>query len=160
VDPPFNAGVRRGARRGRGERARGADAYDDSWGGLDAFLRMLEPRLAAMRDAMSERASLWLHLDYRTVHDAKVLADRVFGRGAFRGEVVWVPGNGACRRSGPSVTHQTILVYAKGRHMIWNADEPVLREAFFAKKLGRNGVGIDLSPLACDVARRRLRASG
>ncbi len=129
VDPPFNAGGRRAAREGSGQRARGTEAYRDHWGGVDAFLAMLEPRLEAIRDAMSERGSLWLHLDHRTVHDAKVAADRVFGRAAFRGEVIWVPGNGARKKTGPSATHQTILVYAPGE-MIWNGDDPALREPY------------------------------
>jgi site-specific DNA-methyltransferase (adenine-specific) len=130
VDPPFNAGGKRGMRQERGHRATGAEAYADAWGGLDAFLTMLEPRLDAMRGALTDAGSLWLHLDFRAVHDAKVAADRVFGRGAFRGEIVWVPGNGARRVKGPSVTHQTILVYARGRDMIWNASDPTLREPF------------------------------
>jgi site-specific DNA-methyltransferase (adenine-specific) len=129
VDPPFNAGGKRSARVGAGERVHGAAAYSDAWGGLDAFLNMLEPRLAAIRDVMSERASLFLHLDFRAVHDAKVTADRVFGRGAFRGEIVWVPGNGS-RGQGPSVTHQTLLIYARGKDLVWNAKDPVLREPF------------------------------
>jgi site-specific DNA-methyltransferase (adenine-specific) len=130
VDPPFNAGGQRGARQGKGERVKGAAAYDDAWGGIEAFLGMLEPRLGAMRDALSEKGSLWLHLDWRAVHDAKVVADRVFGRGAFRGEIIWIPGNGARRVKGPSVTHQTLLVYARGRDMIWNANDAALREPF------------------------------
>lgn len=28
------------------------------------------------------------------------------------------------------MTHQTILVYARGKEMMWNADEPTLREPF------------------------------
>ena len=128
MDPPFNAGGERGARRKQGERVAGAKAYRDFWGGLEAFLAMLEPRLVAVRDALSEHGSLWLHLDHRAVHDAKVLADRVFGRASFQGEVIWVPGNGGKRRSGPSVTHQTLLIYARGREMIWNGDDPALRE--------------------------------
>lgn len=143
VDPPFNAGGTRGARVGRGDRARGSAAYKDSWGGLDAFLRMLEPRLAAMRDAMTENGSAWLHLDFRAVHDAKVTADRVFGRNAFRGEVVWVPGNGARKRNGPAVTHQTILVYSKSRGMIWNSDDPALREPFASTSLRMHFGNVD-----------------
>jgi site-specific DNA-methyltransferase (adenine-specific) len=127
VDPPFNTGYGHGRRKGRGERARGERAYDDAWGGLDAFLAMLAPRLAAIARVLSARGSLFLHLDHRTVHDAKVLADGVFGRAAFQGEIVWVPGNGARRRSGPSVSHQTLLVYAPGT-MIWNDRDPALRE--------------------------------
>ena len=128
IDPPFNAGGTRGARQKKGERVDGALAYRDAWGGLDAFLAMLEPRLVAVRDALSPQGSLWLHLDHRAVHDAKVLTDRVFGRAAFQGEIIWVPGNGGKRRAGPSVTHQTILVFARGREMIWNGDDPALRE--------------------------------
>jgi site-specific DNA-methyltransferase (adenine-specific) len=130
VDPPFDTRVHHGVRDGRGERARGERAYRDSWGGIDAFLAMLEPRLDAVREVMSERGSLFLHLDHRTVHEAKVLADRVFGRAAFQGEIVWLPGNGARRRGGPSVTHQTIVIYARGRQMIWNDDDPALREPY------------------------------
>jgi len=130
VDPPFDTRAHHGIRDGQGARARGERAYKDSWGGSERFLAMLEPRLACVRDAMSERGSLFLHLDYRAVHEAKVLADRVFGRGAFQGEIVWIPGNGGRRRGGPSVTHQTILVYARGRAMIWNDDDPALREPY------------------------------
>lgn len=130
VDPPFNAGGERGARVGAGDRVRGRKAYADCWGGIDGFLSMLEPRLFAMRAAMSEQGSLWLHLDHRGVHEAKCLADSVFGRSAFQGEVIWVPGNGARRKNGPSVTHQTILVYSKGASMLWNDSDPALREPY------------------------------
>jgi site-specific DNA-methyltransferase (adenine-specific) len=130
VDPPYDTRTHHGVREGSGARARGERAYKDSWGGIDAFLAMLEPRLACVRDAMSERGSLFLHLDHRTVHEAKVLADRVFGRDHCQGEIVWLPGNGGRRRGGPSVTHQTILVYARGKHMIWNDDDPALREPY------------------------------
>jgi len=130
VDPPFNAGGERGAREQRGERVRGKAAYRDAWGGIDRFLAMLEPRLAAVREVMSERGSLWLHLDHRAVHEAKIVCDKLFGRQRFRGEVVWVPGNGARRSDGPSVTHQTILVYARGKDIIWNAEDQALRESY------------------------------
>lgn len=135
ADPPFNAGGKRAARVGKGERARGLHAYDDAWSSIESFLNMLEPRLVVMREALSERGTLWLHLDHRTVHDAKVTADRVFGRGAFLGEVIWVPGNGGKKRSGPSVTHQTILIYARGKQPIWNGEDPALRESFATTSL-------------------------
>jgi len=130
VDPPFNAGGTRSARQGSGHRVNGAAAYRDAWGGIDNFLEMLKPRLSAMREVMSECASLWLHLDHRAVHDAKVLADTIFGSRCFEGEVIWVPGNGGRRRAGPSVTHQTILIYRKGKEFIYNLDSPVLREPY------------------------------
>ncbi|HEY6559536.1 MAG TPA: site-specific DNA-methyltransferase [Polyangiaceae bacterium] len=143
VDPPFNAGVKRAARRERGSRAQGTHAYEDNWGGLDGFLHMLEPRLAVLRDAMSERASLWLHLDYRAVHDAKTLCDRVFGRARFRGEIIWIPGNGGRKRDAPNVTHQTILIYSKGARMLWNAHDPALREPYASTSLSMHFQNVD-----------------
>ncbi|HSC87260.1 MAG TPA: site-specific DNA-methyltransferase [Polyangiaceae bacterium] len=130
VDPPYNAGGRRAARQGSGSRATGEFAYSDSWGGLDAFLDMLRPRLERMRECMSERGSLWLHLDHRAVHDAKVACDGLFGRAGFRGEVIWIPGNGSKSRLGPSVTHQTILIYSRSADMLYNVADPSLREPF------------------------------
>lgn len=150
VDPPFNTGVAHRARAGRGARAEGERAYHDAWGGLDAFLAMLEPRLALLRELMSESSSLWLHLDHRGVHDAKVLADRIFGRERFRGEVVWVPGNGARNRRGPSVTHQTLLIYSRGRDLIWNYKDPLYREPFA-------GTSLDMHFSHVDGSGRRFR---
>jgi site-specific DNA-methyltransferase (adenine-specific) len=131
VDPPFNAGGKRRARLSSGvERAHGTLAYSDQFGSADGFIEMLEPRLAAMRACLSESGSLWLHLSHHTVHEAKGAADRVFGRTAFQGEVIWIPGNGGRRRNGPSVTHQTILIYSRGAEMIWNGGDAALREPY------------------------------
>ncbi len=130
VDPPYNTGVSHGARRRRGARAQGPLAYSDAWGGLSGFLAMLEPRLELLRDRLLPEGTLWLHLDYRAVHDAKVLGCRVFGADAFRGEVVWVPGNGARNRRGPSVTHQSILIFSRTTDPIYNTDDPRLREPY------------------------------
>jgi site-specific DNA-methyltransferase (adenine-specific) len=144
VDPPFNAGGERKARLSAGEqRASGTPAYRDQFGGIDAFLDMLEPRLEAMRNCLSGDGSLWLHLGHQAVHEAKILADRVFGRAAFQGEVIWVPGNGGRRRGGPSVTHQTILIYCRSAKMIWNGDAPTLREPYADTSLRMHFKSVD-----------------
>src|SRR5687768_2391170 len=86
VDPPFNAGGKRRARLELGmDRVRGTLAYDDHFGSVDDFIAMLEPRLHAMRECLTDVGSLWLHLSHHTVHEAKSAADRVFGRHAFQG---------------------------------------------------------------------------
>jgi len=132
LDPPFNVGARFGARVGRStSRASGPVAYEDRWPSIDAYLRWLEPRVSAARDCLATDGTLWLHLDHRAVHEAKGVCDRVFGRAAFTGEIVWVTGNGVRgARRGPGVTHQTILVYAGGKDFVWNGRDPTLREPF------------------------------
>jgi site-specific DNA-methyltransferase (adenine-specific) len=137
LDPPFCVGSTFGSRivrgpRGRSrapaERAQGPVAYDDRWESLDAYLAWLERRVASIRDLLEPRGTMWLHLDQRAVHEAKVACDRVFGRSSFVGEVIWVPGNGSKARRGPGLGHQTLLVYAAGREFLWNSQDPMLRE--------------------------------
>jgi site-specific DNA-methyltransferase (adenine-specific) len=145
LDPPFNVGAafaartRAGEARGQRQKSSGPVAYGDAWGGRPAFLAMLRPRLSAVRELMASTASLYLHLDYRTVHYAKVLCDELFGPAAFRGEIVWAPGNGARGRRGPSMTHQTLLVFSKDARadgeFVWNADDPDLREPYAATSI-------------------------
>jgi site-specific DNA-methyltransferase (adenine-specific) len=137
LDPPFNVGTTFAARDpDGGSRASGRVAYVDHWASMDAYLGWLEARVAVLRDCLADDGTMWLHLDHRAVHDAKVRCDHVFGRAAFQGEVVWATGNGARGvRRGPGTTHQTLLIYARGDAIVWNARDPALREPFAATSL-------------------------
>lgn len=145
LDPPFGVGVTFGARaRAGGWRVHGQVAYDDRWPSIDAFLAWLAPRIAVARDCLAADGTMWLHLDRRAVHEAKVLCDRIFGRRRYLGEVVWVPGNGARgARRGPRTTHQTILLYAAGRDFLWNSNDPSLREPFATTSLAMHFANVD-----------------
>jgi site-specific DNA-methyltransferase (adenine-specific) len=96
---------------------------------------------------MAPGATLWLHLDWRAVHEVKVAADAVLGRGAFLGEVVWTPGNGGRGARGFAVTHQTILLYARRpderRDVVWNATDPMLREPYAATSVAMHFKNVD-----------------
>jgi len=145
LDPPFRVGTVFGARsREGGLRARGSFAYDDRWPSMDSYLEWLKRRVAVVRECLALDGTMWLHLDYRTVHEAKLACDRIFGRGAFLGEVIWVPGNGARgARRGPGTTHQTLLLYARSKRFIWNAHDPSLREPFAATSLAMHFTRVD-----------------
>jgi site-specific DNA-methyltransferase (adenine-specific) len=143
LDPPYGLGTTMTARaevgqgRGRRRAASGPAAFDDP--SPEELVALLVPRLAAIRERMRPGATLWLHLDHRAVHEAKVEVDRLFGRGAFLGEVIWTPGNGGRRGNGLAVTHQTLLVYARAPaergDVVWNADDPALREPYATTSL-------------------------
>jgi site-specific DNA-methyltransferase (adenine-specific) len=149
LDPPFKVeksfGARISTRGARSTRADGPIAYDDTWPSLDAYLEWLEERVAVVRALLSPRGTMWLHLDHRAVHEAKVLCDRVFGRSRFRGEVVWVPGNGSKSKTGPGMGHQTLLLYAKSLEPgpIWNAKDPALRAPFAATSQSMHFKNVD-----------------
>ena len=126
ADPPFNTGRRQERRRLRtrldpgGDRvgfggrryrtvALGRRGFDDRF---DDYLGFLEPRLREMRRLLGPRGSLFLHLDYREVHYAKVLLDGIFGRASFLNEIVWAYDYGARTTRRWSPKHDSILWYA------------------------------------------------
>lgn len=138
LDPPYGVGtdfvarLEKGQARGRRTERAGPTAYRDD-AAIEPLVAMLVGAAAAIRERMRPGALFCLHMDHRAVHEAKVAMDGVFGRGAFVGEVVWVPGNGG-RGRGFSVTHQTLLLYTDAakhrREVLWQTDHPLLREPY------------------------------
>ncbi len=109
IDPPFGTGT---VRRGRlAKRQRYRDLPDDP----DDFVAWLEPRLAASRRVLKAHGSLFVHLDYRTVHYVKVALDRLFGRSRFVNEIIWCYAVGGKSQRRFARKHDTVLWYARGR---------------------------------------------
>ncbi|WP_443096066.1 DNA-methyltransferase [Rothia koreensis] len=151
VDPPFNTGraqVRRNLRshrvdpedadrrgfKGRGYKSvleslsRYDDAFEDYWS-------FLLPRLELARDLMTESGTLYLHLDYREVHYAKVMCDMVFGRDCFLNEIIWAYDYGARARRRWPAKHDNILVYVKDPKNYHFDSAEVDREPYMAPGL-------------------------
>lgn len=128
-DPP----VRHGFHGHAYERVRGMlRAYDDRFDDYGAFL---VPRLEQAWRLLAEDGTLYLHLDYREAHYAKVMLDAVFGRDCFLNEIIWAYDYGAKSRRRWPTKHDTILVYVKNpREYVFNADE-VDREPYMAPGL-------------------------
>lgn len=126
LDPPFKV------EKAFAHRQRDEIAYDDTWDSLESYLAWLEERLVVVRSLLSPRGTMWLHLDQRAVHEAKTVCDRVYGRTQFRGEIIWVPGNGTKARLGPGIGHQTLLLYGRTKEALWNGKDAALREPFAA----------------------------
>ncbi len=151
LDPPFNTGRVQGkqvetarASTGTGaslggfhgreyERLRGDlraydDRFDDYWG-------FLEPRLAEAWRLLADDGTLYVHLDYREAHYAKVLMDALFGRERFLNELIWAYDYGAKTRKRWPTKHDTILVYVKDPKNYWFDSEAVDREPYMAPGL-------------------------
>jgi adenine-specific DNA-methyltransferase len=48
-------------------------AYRDTWGkGLDSFLQMMYDRLVLMRELLSDKGSIYVHLDWRTISHVRI----------------------------------------------------------------------------------------
>lgn len=127
IDPPFNTGrsqVRQSLRTKRSptgsrvgfkgekyETVKGAKlAYNDTF---DDYWSFLEPRLLEAWRLLSDNGTLYLHLDYREVHYAKVYLDSIFGSACFLNEIIWAYDYGARARKKWPTKHDNILVYVK-----------------------------------------------
>ena len=131
ADPPFATGraqrlvsVRSSQGAGqptrtgfRGKRASYATVSDLAWDDdlpLDDHLAALEARVRQVHRVLAPHGSLYLHVDWRTVHHVRLLLDRVFGTERFLNELVWAYDYGGRAADRWPRKHDTILWYAKG----------------------------------------------
>ena len=149
IDPPFNTGrvqkrqelsmVRSadGDRTGfsgqRYETVKGAlHRYDDAFRDYWSFL---EPRLMEAWRVLADDGTLYLHLDYREVHYAKVMLDAIFGRDCFLNEIIWAYDYGARTKRRWPTKHDNILVYVKDPSAYHFDSAEVDREPYMAPGL-------------------------
>lgn len=152
IDPPFNtgkvqsrqslktvrtdapvAGSRVGFQGQTYETVRGkVTAYNDSFSDYWGFL---EPRLEEAWRLLAPTGTLYLHLDYREVHYAKVLLDALFGRDCFLNEIIWAYDYGGRSKRKWPAKHDNILVYVKDPKRYYFDSESVDREPYMAPGL-------------------------
>jgi DNA modification methylase len=127
-DPPFATGKGFPRRIGNGEDSRKpetwrlGEGYSDTWNSIEEYLSMLYPRLRRMRDLLSADGTLYLHLDWRAVHFAKILLDEIFGSENFINEIIWVYHGPSPGKSYFNRKHDTILVYGRGPDRVFFPD--------------------------------------
>jgi site-specific DNA-methyltransferase (adenine-specific) len=149
LDPPFNTGktqtrqTMKNVRSVTGKRigfkgqsydtVKGlAFAYNDEF---EDYWEFLEPRLMEAWRLLTKDGTLYLHLDYREVHYAKVLLDAMFGRDCFLNEIIWAYDYGARSKNRWPAKHDNILVYVKNpKEYHFNSAE-VDREPYMAPGL-------------------------
>jgi site-specific DNA-methyltransferase (adenine-specific) len=104
------------------------DAFTDYWG-------FLAPRLIEAHRLLRDDGTLYLHLDWREAHYAKVALDALFGRECFLNELIWAYDYGAKSRSRWPTKHDTILVYVKNPDSFHFDSDAVDREPYMAPGL-------------------------
>lgn len=96
-------------------------AYSDTWAeGTASYLKMIVPRLCLMRELLSDRGSIYVHLDWHVAHYVKIALDEVFGRETFHNEIIWKRTNAHSETQSFGRVHDTLLRYGKGSEPIWN----------------------------------------
>lgn len=146
IDPPFATGGNFTITDGRASTIsnsrKGKVAYSDVLQGK-AFIDFLRERLILIKDLLSDRGSIYLHIDYKIGHYVKVMMDEVFGIENFRNDITRIKCNPKnFDRIGYGNIKDMILFYTKSNNPIWNEPrQPYTQqdiETLFAKK-DKNG---------------------
>ena len=66
--------------------------YGDVWD-KERYLNWMYENLMAIKNVMSDEASIYVHLDYHIGHYVKILMDEIFGEENFLNEIVWKKTN-------------------------------------------------------------------
>ena len=89
-------------------------AYADTWEeGTISYLKMICPRLILMKELLSDKGSIYVHIDWHIGAYVKVLLDDIFGKQYFTNEIIWCYGEGINSKSHFNTKHDNIYLYRK-----------------------------------------------
>lgn len=142
IDPPFATGgtfgVDKSGRIATISKSNDSDvAYTDTLKGKE-FIEWLRLRAELLHTLLSERGSLYLHIDYKIGHYVKVMLDEIFGMENFRNDITRIKCNPkGFFRIGYGNIKDMILFYSKGPNPIWNDIQIKCAEDDIAKRYNK-----------------------
>jgi len=154
IDPPFSTNGDFKMSEGRANTVSksndGIVAYSDKLVGFE-FLEFLRKRLILLRELMSDKASIYLHIDYKIGHYIKIIMDEVFGKKNFRNDITRIKCNPKnFQRKAYGNIKDLILFYSKSGNPTWNDPRLEFSEAEILslfKKIDKNGRRYTTIPL-------------
>jgi site-specific DNA-methyltransferase (adenine-specific)/adenine-specific DNA-methyltransferase len=121
IDPPFMTG--------RDFTSGNQVVYSDKWNNdLDTYLQWLYETLAFLHLLLAFDGSLYIHLDWRVTHYAKIILDEIFGFSAnaegpgFKSEIIWHYQSGGRSQKCYARKHDTILLYTKSAQYCFHGE--------------------------------------
>ena len=99
-------------------------AYADTWErGTISYLRMLYPRLLLMKELLSDRGSIYVHIDWHVGHYVKLILDDIFGKENFINDIIWCYTGPTNQKNNYPRKHDNILYFVKSSDYIFNSDD-------------------------------------
>ena len=106
--------------------------YGDIWTN-DEYLQFMYERLILMRELLSDKGSIYVHLDEKRSHYIRLILDEVFGQDAFRREIIWditVLSGFKVQAKNWIRGHDTVLYYSKTNTPTFNKLRQPHRRAY------------------------------
>ena len=134
-----------------------SNSFNDKWiGGLEEYLKFMQPILQECKRILNKKGSLYLHCDWHVSHYLKIELDKIFGYNNFQNEIIWRRHNAHNdTKQGSKMfgrVHDAILFYSKTRQHTWNPIYEPYPEEYIKKyyrhtepKTGRKYAHGDLS---------------
>ncbi|PAF43092.1 hypothetical protein BKH45_02810 [Helicobacter sp. 11S03491-1] len=124
IDPPFATNTVFKADNNKANTIsmpnKGSIAYEDTIIG-DEFLEFMRERLILAKELLSNKGSIYLHIDYKIGHYIKILMDEIFGSHNFRNDIARIKCNPKnFKRKAYGNIKDMILFYSKTKDNIWN----------------------------------------
>ena len=115
IDPPFatngNFTITDGRATTISNSKNGEVAYSDKLVGTE-FIEYLRERLILLRELLSDKGSIYLHIDYKIGHYVKIMMDEIFGIKNFRNDITRIKCNPKnFKRTGYGNIKDLILFY-------------------------------------------------
>ena len=102
-------------------------AYADTWEeGTVSYLKMIYPRLVLMKELLSERGSIYVHIDWHVGHYVKILLDEIFGKDTLLNEIMWCYSIGGKGSRFFGRKHDVIFLYSKNSNYIFNGKDQLV----------------------------------
>ena len=154
IDPPFatNNNFKMNKERANtiSRSNNGVVAYSDTLTGAE-YLEFLRQRLIFLRELLSKKGSIYLHIDYKIGHYVKLVMDEVFGIENFRNDLTRIKCNPKnFSRKAYGNIKDLVLFYSKSKTPTWNDPRlPFTEEDAnrLFKKIDKNGRQYTTIPL-------------
>ena len=109
--------------------------YGDVWN-KEAYLNWMYENLMAIKSVMSEKGSIYVHLDWHIGHYVKILMDEIFGEENFIDEIIWHYEKWTAGSNMLQKNHDVIYWYSKSNEFVFNEQREVTENL---KKKYENG---------------------
>ncbi|MFC1626844.1 site-specific DNA-methyltransferase [Patescibacteria group bacterium] len=127
IDPPFDSKADYVKKvQIRGQKIEGEQQslleekqYTDIWES-DEFLQFIYERIQVIRELLSDKGSIYIHLDYRKIAQMRLIMDEIFGSDNFVNEIIWGYRTGGISKNTFARKHDTILFYSKTKNYTFN----------------------------------------
>jgi len=130
IDPPFDSKADYIKKVSiRGQKVEGQQKglleevqYEDIWEN-DQYLQFMYERVLILKELMSEKGSLYVHMDEKKSHYLKVILDEIFGRENFKREIIWditVLSGFKTQAKNWIRGHDVILFYSRSNNYVFN----------------------------------------